>query len=180
MLRCDIKPYDTELLIDLCNISIKYTGTTEYAINITKCMIHQIPSAYILIDKKIAKFWKLDEYTNNIITPNYLVKNKIVFDMIFTPYQYFSYWHLYLVKKHSKRNVFTLQDILIIKHDYKSSLSNLFKLSIKLSTGVVFISNYVKNDVMSWFDLNNIVNSRIIYHGIKHFYVPYPESLTFS
>ena len=120
-----IKLEDATMLIDLSRLSTKYTGTAEYAINITKLIVSKYPTVYILSEFKIAKFWELDKVSSNIISLSKLVNNGIVFDIIFTPYQYFSYWHLYLVKKYSKRNVFTLQDILIIKYGYKRSLHEL-------------------------------------------------------
>ena len=159
--------YKKKLLFDLQDIPAHHNGTSEFAIRILNGIycINSYFELYILISRKSFCFHKseIPSAINVIYLENH---DEIYFDLTFRPMQFFTSKSLEKIQSISNKLVFVMQDIIAIRSNYltNSSLLDTFSKSLEKADKIITISNFVKDDLNSYFSKR--VNTKVIYHGL--------------
>lgn len=160
------------VLIDLLGIPLAYNGTSEYSINLLKFLLDinsELFKYRILVrDSMFVEFWGLSKYSSVIIYQSDVTVKNLKFNLGLTLHQYFSFEHFQLISQICEKIVFTCQDIIAIRCNHEPYyLKNLMRSSVDLVDGIIFISDYSKNDLINYYSLEHLPTSSTIYHGVK-------------
>lgn len=148
----DEKP---KLLINLLNLSPVNNGTSVYGLAITKQLnnrLKDIFDIFILTSRDAAKFHNLNDEYDNILFPDNFAG---MYDLAFTPSQFFFWEHFLYVNRHCLKLVFTLLDIIAQRCKYINGgnyfYKAMFEYPIKAADGIVVISDYTLQDTEAYF-----------------------------
>lgn len=160
------------ILFSLYNLPPLHNGTSEYGISLLEEFYSCFKDKYdidVLTNKEGDSFHKISEKFNVIYNNQ---KNVILkrYDLVISPSQIFEIKHLLILNRVALRIVIVIQDIIAWRTNHLNRFSDdaIGKLTLKYSDGIITISDFVKNDVQTYFNTIKIDQEKIrtIYHGI--------------
>jgi GT2 family glycosyltransferase/glycosyltransferase involved in cell wall biosynthesis len=164
-----------KLLFCLYEAKPHFDGTTIYGLKLLEAfneLFHDTYEITVLAHKSAIDFHKLESLYSRLIEPHQL---KSKYSIVFSPSQMFNWEHLKIHLQYGLKSIFTLQDIIVLRCPQliseKQPLKRIFQYALKYADGIITISNFVKRDVIAYFNNENIdkVESKTttIYHGIN-------------
>ena len=168
------KEYYTKkrILFDCIIMPAMYCGTSEYQLSIFEAFNRIYGEKYdifLYINKDAAEFFDLECKYDNILYPGTISGT---FHLGYAPNQLMFYEPQVLMNERCLFNVQTMFDIMMVRIDEHTQIdvNGDVELGIRLCDGIVFISNFTKNDFLSCFnnkiDINN-KQLRVIYPATR-------------
>ena len=144
------------ILFDCIIMPAMHCGTSEYQISVYEAFYRLYKDKYdifLYTNHEAAEFHNLSNRYGNILYPDTL---NGVYHLGYVPNQLMFYEPMLTMDKHCLKVVQTLFDIMIVRIDehVADDVSSNMENGIKLSDGIVFISNYSKNDFTACFANN--------------------------
>ena len=144
-----------KLLIDLFWVKPCYNGTGEYGISLLHSFVKAYSSEYdvfALIDEESDRFHGIT--ASGIETVREGSTDRL-YDIAIVTFQLIDKDHQIYLNKNALRIVYCMLDMIMLRCNYLTinvgDLDACFRLSFKLSDGIVFISDSTKRDVLEYF-----------------------------
>jgi len=161
------------ILFDCSIMPPFHCGTTEYQLSIYEAFYRLFKDKYELFiysNYDANEFHKLTERFENVLFPDTITG---VFHLGFVPNQLQVYEYQSEINRRCLKIVQTMFDIIMLRRideHYGINMNTNVELGLKLSDGIIFISNYSKSDFHACF--NNIsgienIKQKVIYPAIE-------------
>jgi len=145
-----------KILIDIYRINPIHNGTSEYTLTLLKHLYKPLKKKYdltILINQKANDIFGVSKlYDNVIFKTNNLIGKK--FDLTYTPFQIFDFNNLFYLHDVSPRFIVCILDIIALRciQMRRSYHYELFNFIINYSDAITVPTNYVKEDIINFFN----------------------------
>ena len=164
------------VLYDLFHLPAKYSGSSEFALNLLRDLYTQTQDEWELFVgvSEEARFFsgELNGYRLFDDRPS----AELLFDLAFKPAQIFTWAEFKRMNRLSPRLSFVLQDIIAVRCDYLAypDRKTVFSKTIELADQVLTISEFTRADAETYFGFPLV--SQTIHHGTNAGLTP-PESM---
>ncbi|MDR2600772.1 MAG: glycosyltransferase [Oscillospiraceae bacterium] len=156
------------ILFDCMAMPVKYCGTSEYltthfeAFTRLFCEKYEI---FLYITREADEFFRFSEKYDNIYYPDTLEGK---FHLGYAPNQLMFYEHQVTLNKHCLKIVQSILDIIIVRVDEHVAVDGTgdIELGIKLSDGIIFISDFSAKDFQAYFKTKELKEDSIKYKTI--------------
>ncbi len=158
-------PHRPRILFDLFHLEAKFSGTSDFALNLLR-EVHRLLEAdfdlYVGISAALPFF--SPELRGYRIYEDGL-NSRMTFDLLYKPCQVFTWIDFARMTRLSPRIAYTLQDIIGVRCQYLSGANReiLFQKTADLADRVFTISNFSRDDFQAFYGSN--VSMQVIYHG---------------
>lgn len=172
---CDNYYPKKKILFSLYNMLPFYSGSALQSLNLMDEFLEEYGDKYdihILINRAADDFFSISKKHKNVRYPD-TIKDR--YHLAFSPTQFFHLEHLTLLNKYALKIMFTMLDIIAIRCLYiiaeQSEIKLFFNLSVKFADGIATISDFVAQDLVSYYTTNFYTDSlpklKTIYLGIN-------------
>jgi len=162
------------ILFDCSIMPPFHCGTSEFQISVFEAFYRLYKDKYdiyLYTNREADEYHKLSCKYKNVVYPDTLTG---VYHLGFASYQLTKYENISLLSKHCLKIIQVVFDVIAVRIDEHLHVvaNNSAELGFRLSDGIVFISEYSKNDFLSCYglqDYSDSINLKVIYPatGIK-------------
>jgi len=155
------------ILFDCAIMPSMYCGTSEYQKAIFESFYRLFKDKYeiyIYVGREAAEYHKLSETYDNIIYPDTINETTGAFHIGFAPNQLMHVEHQLLMSMRCLKIVHTMHDIMMVRINEHIGVGDRadVELGIRLSDGIVCISNYTKDDFLARYYYVDGINEKRI------------------
>jgi len=141
------------ILFDCTIMPAMHCGTSEYQKSIFEAFNRLYGDKYdisLCVNRHVAEYHNLVGKYDNIIYPDELNSEIDKFHLGFAPNQLMHYEHQLTMNKYCLKNAQTMFDVMMVRIDEHIGIddSGDVELGIRMSDGIIFISNFTKNDFL--------------------------------
>ncbi|MCL2627428.1 MAG: hypothetical protein FWD44_01850 [Oscillospiraceae bacterium] len=152
------------ILFDFIMMPPQHCGTSEYQLSIFEAFYRLYSSKYdiyIYTTYEADEYHKMSSKYDNIFYPDTITG---VFHLGYTANQIMFYEQQVTINKLCLKTIQTMHDIMMLRIDnhFPFNVHNNVELGVRLGDGIVFCSNYSKNDFLSFFaNKCNLINLQL-------------------
>jgi len=151
------------ILFDCILMPAMHCGTSEYQKSVFEAfnrLYGDKYDIYLYVHREVDEYHKLSTKYDNIVYPDNISG---VFHLGFAPNQLMHIEHQVKMNMHCLKNVQTMFDIMMVRIDEHNGIDvdDDVKFGIKLCDGIIFISNYTKNDFLACYSNESVIKDKI-------------------